>query len=80
MAHLSINLLQAKILFKVPILLLLLILSPFFTLGFVMRRPIKTSWRNFRNVAFILSIMLFCRNFLTLLYPVSIRLRAGILL
>ena len=53
---------------------LLLILFPFFTFGSMMGRPCKTSLRTFRNLAFIRSAMSFCRNFPTLLYPMSFRL------
>ena len=58
-------------------LLLLLILSPLFTFGSVMGRPKRTSWRTFRNVAFIRGAMLFCRPFPTLLSPSSFELGAG---
>ena len=71
-----INPLWAKILFKVPILLLL-IPFPFLTFGSMMRRPKRTSWRNFRNMAFIQSAMLFRRTSLTLLSLPSFGLGAG---
>ena len=57
--------------------LLLLILSPLFTFVSVMRKPKRTSWRTFKNVAFIWSTMLFCQIFLTFLSPPSFRLGVG---
>ena len=54
---------RAKILFKVLVLFLLLISFPLLTFGSVIRRLERTSWRTFRNVAFICSAMLFCQTF-----------------
>ena len=68
--------LLSKILFKVSILLLL-ILSPLFTFGSVMRRPERTSWRTFRNMAFIRNITSFCQILPTLLSSKSFGLRVG---
>ena len=70
--HPSTNLLRHETLLVSSFLLL--ILFPFFTFGSMMGRPCKTSLRNFRNLAFIRSAMSFCRNFPTLLYPMSFRL------
>ena len=50
---------------------------PPFHVGFVMRRPIRTSLRTFLIVAFIRSTMWFCRILLTLLYPMSFTLGDG---
>ena len=72
-----VNPLRARILFKVPVLLLLLIPFPLLTFDFVMRRPERTSWRTLRNVAFIQSAMLFYQTFLTLLSPSLFGLRVG---
>ena len=54
-----INPFRAKILFKVPALLLL-IPFPLLTFNSMMRIPERTSWRTFKNVAFIRSVILFC--------------------
>ena len=70
--HPSTNLLRHETLLVSSFLLL--ILFPFFTFGSMMGRPYKTSLRTFRNLAFIWSAMSFCRNFPTLLYPMSFRL------
>ena len=75
-----VNILQARILFKVLVLFLLLILFPLFMFGSMTRRPVGTSWRTFRNMAFIRSVILFCWTFSTLLYLVSFGLGARILL
>ena len=63
--------------FLVPGLLLLLILFPLLTFCSMMRMPKRTSWRTFRNVAFIRSIMLFCQTSPKILSPPSLRLEAG---
>ena len=76
--HLSANLLWLRTLL-VPSLLLLILPFPLFTFGFVMGRLNRTSLRTFRNVAFIWSVMLSCRTFLTLFYPVSFGLEDEIL-
>ena len=62
--------------FLVPGLLLLLILFPLLTFCSMMRMPKRTSWRTFRNVAFIRSIMLFCQTSPKILSPPSLRLEA----
>ena len=68
--HLSVNLLWLGT-FLVLSLLLLILLFHLFTFGSVMGRLNRTSLRTFRNVAFIRSVMLSCRTFLTLFYSVS---------
>ena len=50
------------------LLILLLFLS-----GFVMRRPVRNSWRTSPNVAFIWNATRFYRTFPILLYPLSFR-------
>ena len=71
-----VNPLQARIHFKVSVLLLL-IPFPLLTFGTMMRRPERTSWRPFKNVVFIQSVMLFCRTYLTLLSPLLFELWVG---
>ena len=75
--HPSINLLQLKILFVVLGLLVLLILSLLFLSGFVVRRPVRISWRTSSNAVFIWNAKSFCRICSTLLYAVSFRLEDG---
>ena len=65
-----VNPLQARIHFKVPVLLLL-IPFPLLTFSSMMRMPKRTSWRTFRNMAFIWGIMLFCQTSPTILSPLS---------
>ena len=55
--HPSTNLLRLGTLFILSHLLPPILLFPLFTFSFVMRRPIRTSWRTFLNVVFIRSAM-----------------------
>ena len=49
-----------------------------FTFGFVMKRPVRTSWRTSPNVAFIQNAAWFYRTFFILLYPCHSQSRMGI--
>ena len=69
--HLNINLFRSRTLFVPRLLLLLhLILLPL-TFGSVMKRPNRTSWRTFHDVAFIRIAKSFCQISLTLTHPLS---------
>ena len=63
--HLSANLLRPGTLFNLGHHLLILLL---FMSSFVLRRPVRTSWRTFPNVAFIRNATWFYQIFLILLY------------
>ena len=76
--HLSISLLCPGTLFVPRHFLLLLLLTPLlFTSDFIMRRPKRTSWRTFHDVAFIRNTKSFCQIFLTLTYPLSSTVGVG---
>ena len=68
--HLNENLLCHGTLFIPGHLLLLLLFTPLpFISGFVMRKPNRTSWRTFHDMAFIRNAKSFCQIFSTLTYP-----------
>ena len=49
----------------------LLLILPLLTFGFVMGRPIRTSWRTSPNMVFIQNATWFYQTFPILLYPLS---------
>ena len=66
--HPSANPLRLETLFVPGHLLLIL---PLLTFGFVMGRPIRTSWRTSPNMVFIQNATWFYQTFPILLYPLS---------
>ena len=66
--HLSANPLHLGTLFILGHLLLIL---PLLTFGFMMGRPIRTSWRTSPNMVFIQNATWFYQTFPILLYPLS---------
>ena len=76
--HLNVNSFCPETLFILKHLLLLLLLTPLpLTYGSVMRRPNRTSWRTFHDVAFIRNAKSFCQISLILTYPLSSTVGVG---
>ena len=69
--HQNVSLLRLETLFVSGHLLLLLIPPPLL-FGSVMRKPKRTSRKNFLDEAFIQNAKSFCRTSLTLTYPLSL--------
>ena len=69
--HRNANLLRPRTLCVLGLLLLLLLILPLLLFGSVMRRPVRTSRRNFLDEAFIRNTKLSCQISLTLTYPLS---------
>ena len=68
--HLNVSLLRPKTVFVLGLLLLLLHLTPLPLMSSsMMKRPNRTSWRTFRDTAFIRNAKSFCQTFYTLTYP-----------